>query len=73
MASNSLGTLTVVGGISIAAFASGFGVCLFNLDTVGECVALARSWVDVFKDFGNQIIIWFFSVLKALLNTVPQG
>ena len=66
MASGSIGMLPIVGGISIAAFASGFGVCLFNLETVGGCVALAQSWVEIFKQFGTQIIIWFFSILNSV-------
>jgi len=36
-------------GVTFGAFASGFGVCLFDLDTVDACVNVANSWVDVFQ------------------------
>lgn len=44
-------------------FASGFGVCLFNLDTVSECVEVANSWLDVFLNMGNHLIAWFAALL----------
>ena len=67
MASSSMGALPIAAGISAAAFASGFGVCLFNLDTVGECLTLAHSWVDIFRDMGNQIIVWGMHIVSAVL------
>jgi len=52
-------------GITFVGFASGFGVCMFNLDTVDSCIAVANSWVDVFRDVGDHIINWGFAMLKA--------
>jgi len=49
-------------------FASGFGVCLFNLDTVGACVDVANSWVGVFKDMGDHIIAWGFAMIHAAFH-----
>lgn len=46
-------------------FASGFGVCLFNLDTVDACVNVANSWVGVFKDMGDHLIAWAFALGHA--------
>jgi hypothetical protein len=55
----------ILTGFSIAAFASGFSVCLFQLDHVNECVALANSWVDVFRSMGDHIIAWAFAIGRA--------
>lgn len=46
-------------------FASGFGVCLFNLDTVDACVTVANSWVGVFKDMGDHILAWAIAMGHA--------
>lgn len=58
----------VVTGATFAAFASGFGVCLFDLGTVRECVELSRSWVGVFRDIGNHLIEWFFAIVRLTLG-----
>ena len=52
-------------GVTFAAFASGFGVCLFNLDEIDACVAVANSWVDVFKQMGDHLIAWAFAIGHA--------
>ena len=52
-------------GFTFVSFASGFSVCLFNLDTVDSCVALANSWVVVFKAMGDHIIAWAVAILHA--------
>lgn len=55
-------------GVTFLTFASGFGVCLFNLDTVDQCVALANSWVDVFKSMGDHLIAWAFKLVGAVFS-----
>ncbi len=65
MASGTTSILPISIGVTVAAFASGFGVCLFDIGTVHECVALANSWVDTFRDMGNQIIVWALSILHT--------
>lgn len=52
-------------GVTFVGFASGFGVCLFNLDTVDACVATANSWVGVFKDMGDHLIAWAMAMIRA--------
>ena len=52
-------------GVTFMTFASGFGVCLFNLDTVDACVSVANSWVDVFKDMGDHLLAWGFAMGHA--------
>ena len=49
-------------------FASGFSVCLFNLDTVDACVDLANSWVGVFKAMGDHIIAWALAIGHAIFH-----
>lgn len=53
-------------GITIAAFSAGFGICWFNLDTVGACVDLAGSWVGKFKAMGDHIIAWGMSLIQSV-------
>lgn len=55
-------------GVTFAAFASGFGVCLFNLDEVNACVAVANSWVGVFKSMGDHLIQWAFALGRAAFH-----
>ena len=55
-------------GVTFMAFASGFGVCLFNLDTVHECVETANNWLDVFLAMGRHLIEWAFAVIIAAFN-----
>lgn len=53
-------------GVTLAVFASGFGVCMFNMDTVGSCVDLANSWVGKFQMMGNHIIAWGLSIIQSV-------
>ncbi len=41
-------------GVTFAAFASGFGVCLFNLDTVDACVAVANQLGGSIQGYGRS-------------------
>ncbi len=53
-------------GITLAAFASGFGVCVFNLDTVGACVNVAQGWVSKFQMMGNHLIAWAIAIMHGV-------
>lgn len=55
-------------GVSFAAFASGFGVCLFNLETVDACVEVANGWVDIFRAMGDHLIAWATALVQAAFN-----
>ena len=55
-------------GFTFMSFASGFGVCLFNLDTVDACVTVANSWVGVFKDMGDHILAWAIAMGHAAFS-----
>lgn len=55
-------------GVTFVSFASGFGVCLFNLDTVDQCVNVANSWLGVFQQMGDHIIAWGFAILYAVMG-----
>ena len=55
-------------GVSFLAFASGFGVCLFDLKTVGACAAHAEGWVDVFRAMGDHLIAWAIAFGKAAFH-----
>jgi hypothetical protein len=56
-------------GVSLAAFASGFGVCLFDISTVDQCVAVAEGWVDKFRMIGTDYLIpWLAKFLKAAFH-----
>ncbi len=52
-------------GITFVSFASGFGVCLFNLDTVDACAGVANNWLEIFRQMGDHIITWAFAMGKA--------
>lgn len=55
-------------GVTFMAFASGFGVCLFNLETIDACVDVARNWLDVFLDMGGHLIQWAIALVKAVMH-----
>jgi hypothetical protein len=55
-------------GVTFVSFASGFGVCLFNLDTVDACVAVANNWVGIFQSVGDHIIAWAFALINAAFH-----
>lgn len=65
MIPRSSGFLTAMA-VTFAAFASGFGVCLFNLDTVGACVEVANSWVDKFQQIGDHMIAWGVAIIQGI-------
>jgi len=52
-------------GATFAAFASGFGVCLFNLDTVDACLAASQGWVETFRAMGDHIVAWAIAIIKG--------
>ena len=52
-------------GVTFASFASGFSVCLFNLDTVDACMAVTNSWMVVFKAVGDHIVAWGIAIATA--------
>lgn len=58
-------------GVTFFAFASGFGVCLFDLSQVNACVDHAVVWVDKFRAMGDQIIQWGIAVLHNVLQRYP--
>jgi len=63
-----MGAFFLLTGVTLFAFASGFSVCLFNLDTVDQCVAEAESWVGVFKSMGDHLIVWAEAIIRAAFN-----
>ena len=52
-------------GVTFAAFASGFGVCLFDIETVDACVKTSQHWVDIFHGVGDKIVEWAFALGRA--------
>jgi hypothetical protein len=52
-------------GATFAAFASGFGVCLFDLDTVGSCLEVSHHWVDIFHSMGDHILAWGEAIMRG--------
>lgn len=55
-------------GVTFMTFASGFGVCMFNLETVDACVQVADSWVIVFRSMGDHLIKWAFALANAAFS-----
>jgi hypothetical protein len=55
-------------GFTFIAFASGFSVCLFNMETIDACVAVSRHWFDVLKDMGDHVIEWTIALVRAMLR-----
>ncbi len=62
----SSGAVLPVLGITLAAFGSGFGVCMFNMDTVGECLNVAGGWVGKFEIMGNHVMAWIMTMLNTM-------
>ncbi len=56
-------------GATFIAFASGFGVCLFNLDTVSACLAVSRDWLETFRDMGDHIIQWGIAIGRGAFKS----
>jgi len=63
-----VGAFFLVTGVSFFAFASGFTVCLFDMDQIDECAAVSSMWLDRFIEFGTHIINWFFELFFAILR-----
>lgn len=62
------GAFFMLTGVTFFAFASGFSVCLFDIDTVDQCAALSRHWMEKFQIFGDYLIQWFFALVRAVLK-----
>ena len=62
-----IGGFFLLTGFSFAAFASGFSVCLFDMDTIDACVEVSNMWLERFIRFGTHIIDWFFAMLRAAI------
>ena len=56
----------VTGGMFFA-FLSGFSVCLFDLDKVGECVTYVEGWVDKFRALGDHLIAWGIKFMQTVI------
>lgn len=52
-------------GFTFLAFASGFGVCLFDINQIDACVEAANKWVDIFMKMGNHLIEWAIALVNA--------
>jgi len=70
-AQNRFNAFFMLTGVSFAAFASGFGVCLFDINSVDACVEVAQHWVEVFQGVGRHIIEWGLAVVKKIFMTTP--
>lgn len=66
-----MGAFFMLTGVTFLAFASGFSVCLFDLEQVDACVAVANTWVDKFHAMGDHLIEWAIALVKAALNQRP--
>jgi hypothetical protein len=55
-------------GATFAAFASGFGVCLFDLEQVNACLRVADQWVDIFHRMGNHILQWGIAIVHGVFG-----
>lgn len=62
-----IGGFFLLTGFSFAAFASGFSVCLFDMDTVDQCAEVSNMWLERFIAFGTHIINWAFALFFAIL------
>lgn len=62
------GAFFMLTGVSFLAFASGFSVCLFDMSTIDQCVAVSNMWLEKFIAFGTHIINWFFALFAAILK-----
>ena len=55
-------------GFTFVTFASGFGACLFNIDTVDACVEVSNRWVGIFQDMGNHLLAWAVALFHAAMQ-----
>jgi len=63
-----IGGFFLLTGFSFIAFASGFSVCLFDMDKVNECAEVSALWLDRFNAFGSHIIDWAFALFRAIMT-----
>lgn len=63
-----VGAFFLVTGFSFLAFASGFTVCLFDMEQVDECARVSSMWLERFIEFGTHIIDWFFALFRAVMR-----
>ena len=62
------GGFLMVTGVTFTAFASGFGDCLFDIDKVDSCIAVAEHWQGVLQETGQHIIDWAIVLVKTVLS-----
>ena len=62
------GGFLAVTGVTFTAFASGFGDCLFDLNKIDACIAVAHHWQDVLQATGQHIVTWGLTLTKAILQ-----
>lgn len=55
-------------GVTFLAFATGFSVCLFDLDQIGACVDYAESAMTILKRGGDHVVNWFLAVYQEVAD-----
>lgn len=63
-----MGAFFMLTGVTFVAFASGFSACLFDLNQVDACVAVANTWVDKFHAMGDHLIEWAIAIVRAAFH-----
>ena len=61
------GFLTITG-VTFTAFASGFGDCLFDIDKVDACIAVANHWEGILQAAGTHIVNWAIVLVETVLH-----
>ena len=61
----------MLAGVTFVTFASGFGVCLFDVNQIDACVEHADMWVEKFHQTGDHIINWAMELVRAVLAKYP--
>ena len=62
------GGFLMITGVTFAAFASGFGDCLFDIDKIDACIAVSRHWEEILQQTGTHIVNWAIVLVKTVLN-----
>lgn len=62
------GGFLMITGVTFAGFASGFGDCLFDVNKVDACIAVAEHWRNVLTDVGFQIVEWATVMVRSILE-----
>jgi hypothetical protein len=70
-AKNKFSAFFMLTGFTFAAFASGFGVCLFDINNVDACVEVAQHWVEVLQGVGQHVIDWALALVQKSFNNMP--